>query len=456
MSHHLLIIGDTPASLKRLVTSEGPLLGVSLSQVDWSSLRLDAIHQHEANLIVPVIRPEISESGSFLTWLRNIPIRKPTMAILSRECNCDLFNLASQVADDFITEPALPQEIQNRLTRLMGELEGETTRVRNMLTEELGMAQLVGRDPAFLAQIQKIPLLARSGSPVLITGETGTGKELCARAIHNLSSRRGCPFIPIDCGAFPDHLLENELFGHTRGAYTDAHRDQKGLLALAEGGTLFLDEVDSLSPAAQSKLLRFLQERTYRPLGSERFLRADIRVLAATNRDLEAMVKAKQFRLDLYFRLCVLKLHALPLRERRSDVEILAKHFLKEICLENAVPRKSLAATAVRLLRGYDWPGNVRELYNAMQQCVTFTEGAQILPRHLPIQFEPADADGPPPSFNSARTLVVEAFERRYIEDLLRDCGGNVTHAARLAQKDRRLFGRMIKRYNIKREFSRQ
>lgn len=446
MSNHLLIIGDVPASL------EYPLPGMCCTQLAWSSLRLDALREYGADLIVPIIRPEITESGAFLTALLERPIRKPTMAILSRECDRDCFDLAARVADDFVSETAPAHEIRHRLSRLVGEPEGETTRVRNTLTRELGLAQLVGRDRRFLEQIGKIPLLARSGSPVLISGESGTGKELCAHAIHNLSARCNRPFIPLDCGAFPDHLFENELFGHARGAYTDASRDQKGLVALAEGGTLFLDEVDSLSPAAQSKLLRFLQERTYRPLGSERFVRADIRLLAATNRDLEALVKAKQFRLDLYFRLCVLKLHALALRERRGDIGVLADHFLDEICRRDALPRKSLATTTTRALYHYDWPGNVRELYNVMEQCVTFTKGTQIHPRHLPAQFEQPQAGHQPISFNQARSLALADFERRYVEDLLRGCGGNVTHAARLAQKERRMFGRMVKRYNLKRE----
>jgi two-component system response regulator GlrR len=452
MSHQLLVIGEAPATLERLVTNEeGPLHGVSCTQISWRSLSLDSITRLNADIIVPVIRPDVAESGVFLNWLQDKPSRTPTMAILSRECSHDLFNLVSRVTDDFITEPAFGHEILERLTRITGQV-GETATARAALTEELGMAQLVGHDPAFVAQINKIPLLARSPSPVLITGETGSGKELCAHAIHNLSTRHARPFIPIDCGAFPDHLFENELFGHARGAFTDAHRDQKGLVALAEGGTLFLDEVDSLSPAAQSKLLRLLQERTYRPLGSDKFIKADIRVLAATNSDLEALTKTKHFRLDLYFRLCVLKLRVVPLRERRSDIELLGNHFLHDICVQSDIPRKHLTGGAARLLRAHDWPGNVRELHNVMQQSAAFSDGTKVLPRHLPHQFEGAGVENQPLSFNKARSLVLQQFERRYVEDILRDCGGNVTRAARLAQKERRVFGRLVKRYNIKRD----
>jgi two-component system response regulator GlrR len=453
MANHLLIIGDAPAHLEPVLGADSsPLHGVICTRLGWSSLRPESLQEHAANLIVPIIRPEIAASGAFLAAASEKPILKATLAILSRECDQECFDLASRAFDDFVSESAVAHEIRHRLGRLVAEPEGEAGCVRNALIQELGLAQMVGRDPRFLDQVGKIPRLARSGSPVLICGESGTGKELCAHAIHNLSTRRNQPFIPLDCGAFPDHLFENELFGHARGAYTDANRDQKGLVALAEGGTLFLDEVDSLSPAAQSKLLRFLQERTYRPLGSERFVRADIRLLAATNRDLEALVKAKQFRLDLYFRLCVLKLQALPLRERRGDIVVLANHFLDEICERDALSRKSLASTTIRILNHYHWPGNVRELYNVMEQCVTFTEGMQIQPRHLPGQFEQARAGASPISFNQARSRALEDFERSYVESVLRDCGGNVTHAARLAQKERRMFGRMVKRYNLKGE----
>lgn len=451
MSHRLLIIGDAPESLCHLGEAGSALHDLVLSRIDWPSLRLESLDPAGVDVIVPVIGSDVSASRKFLDSLNRIPLRKPTMAYLSTGCDATLFTLASSVADDYVTETAPPNEIRQRLLRLVGRSQNEATAARQALTEEIGLAQLVGSDPAFLVQIRKIPLLARSTSPVFISGETGTGKELCARAIHALSDRHDQPFIPLDCGAFPDHLFENEMFGHVRGAYTDAHRDQKGMIALAEGGTLFLDEVDSLSPAAQSKLLRFLQEHTYRPLGSDRFVTANVRIVAASNRDLEAMTKTRQFRLDLFYRLCVLRLHAMALRERRGDVEHLAAHFLGELCRDSRLPRKNLASSTGRMLREHDWPGNVRELYNVIQQCVTFTEGCTILPQHLPPTFGD-QTDTEPLSFNRARNEVLQAFERRYIEDLMRECGGNVTHAARLAQKERRVFGRMVKRHNIKRE----
>jgi DNA-binding NtrC family response regulator len=287
---------------------------------------------------------------------------------------------------------------------------------------------------------------------VLITGETGTGKELCARAIHHLSPRRSFPFIPVDCAALPDHLFENEFFGHVRGAFTDAHAEQKGLVAMAEGGTLFLDEIDSLSLAAQAKLLRFIQERAFKPLGADRFVKADVHILAATNRSLEPLIRNGQFRGDLYFRLNVLSLHLAPLRDRRGDIPLLARHFVDACCLEGGLSRKSLSAAAAHKLLAYDWPGNVRELFNTIQRAVVFAEGAQILPGHATMGPWEPPADTPlDGGFREARARAVSAFERLYLESVLKKHAGNVTHAAREAHQERRAFGRLIKKHQIDR-----
>ena len=216
------------------------------------------------------------------------------------------------------------------------------------LRQEMGMAQLMGQDPAFVATLEAIPLLAASLAPVLLSGETGTGKELCARAIHHLSRREGFPSIPVECGALPDHLAENEIFGHVRGTFTDAHADQKGLAAMAEGGTLVLDEIDSLSLAAQAKLLRFLEDGACHALRADSFTRANVRVIAATNRDLESCVREKQFRSDLYFRLNVLQLRLPPLRDRRGDISVLARHFLASCSAATGVRPKSFSPATGR------------------------------------------------------------------------------------------------------------
>jgi two-component system response regulator GlrR len=264
-----------------------------------------------------------------------------------------------------------------------------------------------------------------------------------------LSQRQHGPFIPVDCGAVPENLAESELFGHVRGAFTDAHRDHSGLTSLAKGGTLFLDEIDALSTAMQGKLLRLIQEGSYRPLGSERFARANVRVVAASNCNLESMVSAKQFRSDLYFRLNVLRLALPPLRERRSDIQLLAEYFLEQLAREDG-SLKLLSPGALRKLEAYDWPGNVRELFNVLQRAVVLSAGTQILPEHiLLIGLDDAGDEAPATTFRAARSQAIEAFERHYIGDMLRKHEGNITHAARDASHDRRGFGRLAKKYHL-------
>jgi DNA-binding NtrC family response regulator len=423
-------------------------LNIHAESIPWTSLNHGRLCERNIDLIVAQTDPVCAGAADLLQWLGEHPIGKPILAIVTADGG--LMPTAARVADDFIVAPVRGEELRHRIARILPEATDERPDVSERLNRELAIAGLVGRHAAFLRIVERIPVLARSDIPVVITGETGTGKELCARAIHHLGPRRAFPFIPVDCAAFPDHLFENEMFGHARGAFTDAHRDQRGLIALAERGTLFLDEVDSLSPAAQSKLLRFLQDHTYRPLGSDRFVHANVNVIAASNRDLEALVRERKFRADLFFRLSVLRVCLMPLRERRGDIALLARHFVE---VANATPGaacKRLTPAALHKLAEYDWPGNVRELHNIMQSAIVLSEGDQILAPHVLL---PSDArsDGTRGSFREARAKAIEAFERRYIEEILAEVDGNVTRAARIAQKDRRAFGRLIKRHNITR-----
>ena len=451
MPWRLLLIEESGVSLQSTLADAGLGAETRYARVEWRSLVPQTLRDDPADLILLVALHRPSGPVRLFRWMQDNPLRSPTLAILPDAADEELLCAAARVATDFMTWPARPEELLQRVTRILGS-SGERS-VRDRLLDEMGLATLVGSDPAFLQIIAQIPLVARSNRPVLISGETGTGKELCARAIHQLSRRRDFPFIPVDCAAFPDNLFENEMFGHTRGAFTDAHRDQKGLIALAEGGTLFLDEIDSLSPPAQAKLLRFLQERTYRPLGGDRFLHADVNVLAATNRNLDQLVHQQVFRSDLFFRINVLRLHMVPLRERRGDVSLLARHFLDGLCAEHGSARKTLATATLSKLSSLDWKGNVRELANVIQRAFIFAPGPQILPAHIQ---EPETADFTPrgegESFRAARARAIEAFEKQYVAETLRQHKGNITQAARQAGKDRRAFGRLVKRYNIDRE----
>jgi DNA-binding NtrC family response regulator len=296
-------------------------------------------------------------------------------------------------------------------------------------------------------------LLAVDAS-VLIQGETGTGKELAARAIHYLGSRRNAPFIPANCGAVPDSLVESEFFGHTRGAFTDAKESRVGLIEQAEGGTLFLDELEALSPRGQVALLRFLQDHTYRPVGSAVGRRADVRVLASTNIDLGALVKRGEYRADLLFRLTVLTLTMPPLRARHGDPVLLAERFVRRFSAHYAIPAKPLGERARAYLERHDWPGNVRELENLVHrglllsegQCLTFPDSAfgaaAARPEDEPLVDEP---------FNRAKARAIEKFERTYITALLHRTRGNISQAARLCGKERSRFGKLLKKYGLER-----
>ncbi len=325
------------------------------------------------------------------------------------------------------------------------------------------LGKLVGDAPTFRSATARIPAIARADATVLLGGETGTGKELVARAIHYLSDRRRGCFTAVNCGALPDTLLEDEFFGHERGAFTDAKSARGGLLRQANGGTLFLDEVDSLSPRAQVSLLRVLQDRSYRALGSSEEQRVDVRIIAATNVDLFQLVLDKAMRSDLYYRLSVLTITLPPLRERVEDILPLTHHFLLRMQRTDRPPLRLSAEAKDALLR-HDWPGNVRELENAVLRAVSLCEGDAITPADLGLRARarpPADPSVVPlprassPEIDLTRPFVdlkreiVAQFERTYLMHVLDACDGNVSRAARRARKDRRDFRRLLRKHAL-------
>ena len=309
---------------------------------------------------------------------------------------------------------------------------------------------LLGESPAFVAAVKLLARFAKADIPVLIQGETGTGKELAARSIHYQSARRDRPFIPVNCGALPDSLVENELFGHERGAYTDARHASVGLVSLADGGTLFLDEVDALSPKAQVALLRFMQDQRFRPIGASCDRHADVRVITATNDDLERLVGNRAFRVDLLFRLKVLFVELPALRERTGDARLLAEHFVGLCARGQAAPRKRLHPTTIQWIEQHTWPGNVRELENFVQrECLLSDDDEVRYPRAV-SEGTTSSSRAARPRYAAARAAALAAFDRRFLHELLERAAGNVTMAARDAGKERRSLGRMLKKYGIR------
>jgi DNA-binding NtrC family response regulator len=317
---------------------------------------------------------------------------------------------------------------------------------------------MIGSAPAYLEALEQLARFAAVDLPILIAGETGTGKELAARTIHYLSARSAGPFIPINCGALPERLFENELFGHTRGAFTDARHAQVGLIGQGEGGTLLLDEIDCLDPHSQAALLRFLQDRTYRPLGGGGLSTADVRIIASTNVRLKSIVEDRGFRSDLLFRLDVGRVELPPLRERRPDIMPLARHFLQSAAKRHSFTLPTIGSRLERRLLDYPWPGNIRELENAMHRGLLLAGDCLQLPDSLRLGSIATPATVPEEeertlffgTLKKERARRTEAFEREYLSWLLDRTHGNISAAAVEAGTERRHLGRLIQRHGIK------
>ena len=320
---------------------------------------------------------------------------------------------------------------------------------------------MVGQSAAFLKITALIAKIADCDAPVLLEGETGTGKERVARAIHYQGKRRDQPFVPVNCGAIPDVLIENELFGHRKGAFTDARGDQPGLVAHAHSGTLFLDEVDALTPKGQVTLLRFLQDQHYRPLGDPREHAADVRIVAASNARLTQRAEAGQFRMDLLYRLKILFLELPPLRERAGDPVLLAEHFMR-VCSERfGKPLKTFHPDTLKWMASYPWPGNIRELENWVYREFFLADGPVI--QVSPVDRPPADRrkwgdrrqlmiDGL--VYAAAKAKALEDFETKFLASVLAKAQGNVTAAATLAGTERRYLGKLLKKRGLDKNHS--
>jgi len=354
-------------------------------------------------------------------------------------------------AYDFITKPVDPKLLFLSVSRAIQHrrLSDEVKRLRQAVGGEGGdAARIVGQSGAMRRVYELINRVGESDASVLIHGETGTGKELIARGIHTRSRRRNGPFVAINCAAVPHSLLESELFGHARGAFTDAKAQRTGLFVQATGGTLFLDEIGELPIDVQPKLLRALQERKVRPVGANQEIPFDARIVAATNRNLEDEVYEKRFREDLYYRINVVKIDVPPLRERGGDVLHLAQHFLKQFAERNAKPSLELSTTAAEKLMAYNWPGNVRELENCMEHAVALARFDQITVEDLPEKIRAYRAERFVVAANDPTEIVtMDELERRYILRVLSLVGGNKSRAAQVLGFDRRTLYRKLERY---------
>jgi two-component system response regulator PilR (NtrC family) len=362
---------------------------------------------------------------------------------------------------DYFTKPFSMDELRLKIRQHLEarRLKQENLLLKRALNTRHGFSSILGRSDAMQSVFSAIQTVATTTSTVLITGESGTGKELVARAIHFNSLRRDRPFVAVNCGAVPETLLESELFGHMRGAFTDAHMNKKGLMEVAEGGTIFLDEIGEMAPTMQVKLLRVIQDRRFRRLGGTDEVQADVRIIAATNQDLPKMVSDGRFREDLYYRLNVMSIQVPPLRDRVEDVPLLAAHFLEQFAEQMGKSVRTISAPALQLLREHQWRGNVRELQNAMERAVALEQTEAVLPESLPNDVRqgrsalaPATTPGGLPALGDGFDLEAqgEEFYRHYLALALERAGGVQVKAAELLGMSFRSFRYYVKKYNLR------
>jgi DNA-binding NtrC family response regulator len=459
-------------------------LGYEVAVARDGAEALDQLEQRAFDVVVTDVRmPKVDG----LTLLKRVRARSPTTAVVLVTAFGSIHEAVECMKDqavDYMSKPFEVEQLGKLLQRVAERrrLEHELRSAREHLAAMRGERVLVGRSPSARRLIELCEVVARAGSAVLVTGESGTGKELVARLLHDQSLRKKGPFVAINCAAFPDTLLEEELFGHERGAFTGALRSREGRFKAADGGTLFLDEIGEMTPGAQAKLLRVLQEGAFEPIGTNRTVEVDVRVVSATNRDLKQRISEGRFREDLYFRLKVLELRVPPLRERAGDVTVLAEHFLARHVAPGVAP-PPVSADAWRTLHRYAWPGNVRELEHAIEHAVVLARGGEIRVEHLPTDLHGADATStaaaaasasapasasasaaasasapasaaaraPTPADAGVQPLAdaMREFEREHLQTALRAVRGNRSRAAALLGISRKSLWQKLRGYGL-------
>jgi two-component system response regulator HydG len=461
----VLVVDDEPVLLKALEALLSKK-GHRVTALDSPITATQRLAQEDFDVaLLDVKMPDLSG----LELLTAVKHRRPEVEVIMMTGHATVETALAAVkagAYDYLTKPFDDVELVARAVAKAAERKMLFDRNRELETalreKEGGPVTdgIIGNSGAIRDVQRMIEAVAYSAATVLVNGESGTGKELVARALHNKSPRRSQPFVALNCGALTETLLESELFGHVKGAFTGAQRDQKGLFDAADGGTIFLDEIGDIPPATQVRLLRVLQEGEIKRVGAADSVRVDVRVIAATHRDLPKLVKAGKFREDLFYRLNVIAIPLPPLRDRVEDVPLLAHHFLRRYAERLGKKVRTLSPEAIELLCGYRWPGNVRELENAVERAVVLCRGEAITPADLPpaisgrtaplIREAPAsgdDASWLTMSYASAKEQALRRFEKSYVEALMRACDNNISAAARKAGMDRSNFKRVLRKY---------
>ncbi|MGC2816923.1 MAG: sigma-54 dependent transcriptional regulator [Candidatus Acidiferrum sp.] len=458
MSAAILLVDDE-ANLRKTLAEILSARGYSILEAEDGASAVELLRDTTPDLIFSDWKMPRMGGEELLRHLRSDPrlAAIPIIVITAFGSSHSAIEAVRLGAYDFVTKPFDLDEIVLAAERALehSSLNREVVRLRAQGGQPHVSAsgRLIGSSGPMLNVFILIGKVAETDSTVLICGESGTGKELVAEAIHSYSQRKNKPFVVVNCAALPDTLLETELFGHERGAFTGAVGRKIGRFEMADGGTIFLDEIGELSPGLQSKLLRVLQEHTFERVGGTETIRGNFRVLAATNRDLEASVREKVFREDLFYRLNVVRIPIPPLRERRSDIVPLAEHFLRLYCDKNGLPTVGFSDEAILLLQNYFYPGNVRELENMVERAVLMARGRVVMPEHLPARAQRNDD-------HSAHELEMDLLslpfhksiaelEKRLIQKAMKESGGNKSEAANKLQINRRLLYNKMEEYKI-------
>jgi DNA-binding NtrC family response regulator len=434
--------------------------GVACLTATDPELGLRLIEEERPDVIVTDLRMPGRDGLAVLARAREVDPEAVVLIITAHATLESAVEAVKAGAWDYLAKPFSADQLRLAVERGLKQrrLVVENRRLREQLTTAFRFEGLVGKSPAVAGVIELVKKAARSEANILLQGESGTGKELVARAIHANSPRAAGAFVPIDCASLPEPLLESELFGHEKGAFTGAVRTKPGLFEAAHGGTLFLDEIGELPMGLQAKLLRVLQERQVRRVGGTRLIDVDVRLVSATNRDLTEEVAGNRFREELFYRVNVIAIPLPPLRERRGDVTLLAYHFLRQYARGRDQALEGISPQALDLLEAYPWPGNVRELQNVIERACVLAEGPTFEPRDLPEPLRGATraassagqavtaADRP---LKAAKAEWLKAFEQQYLVDLLRRHGGNISQAARDAGIDRKTIHRLLTKYRI-------
>jgi DNA-binding NtrC family response regulator len=451
-SAHILIVDDqinTCKSLQAILKKSGHISDYTLRPEE----ALKMIRDGHYDLVISDIRMPGMDGMQLLEELKKL---QPSLVVIMITGYATIKSAVEAIqkgAYDYLSKPFTPDEVRVIIERAVehSRLEGENVLLRRHLQAHRPFENILGNSPALQRVLDLIEKVADTDSSILLTGETGTGKELAARAIHDRSRRRDKLFLPLNCGSLAEGVLESELFGHVKGAFTGAVATRKGLIEAADGGTLFLDEISETAPSFQVKLLRVLQDGEFMRVGDPHSLRVNIRVIAATNRDLERALEGRQFRQDLYYRLKGIAIHLPPLRERLEDIPILAYHFLAKYRGDRKAER--IDPQALKALQSHKWPGNVRELEHVIEYALSMASGEIIRVNDLPGEIvEPAaDRVSSPESWVKAPfSKAKEEFEKIYFTQILRESNWNISEASRKAQMFRQNLQQKIRKYGIK------